>query len=181
MVIKEKYVENFKLYFFASACLCMWEYVWCIIVECVNAWQDREQYGQFGLDIISRQLVRIIKAMLQRQRPQASKHRTMQMQILSITESKRKRRHKHTWLFISFMFRWWLNNYSSVKHQMLTCNRLPAVVHSNRILLADLLYWPVKVIVLFFVNKLLLLLGVGDILSFGMRSLSVIIIIKASI
>ncbi len=60
-VIKEKYVENFKLYFFASACLCMWEYVRCIIAVCVNAWQDREQYKQFGPDIISKLLVRIIE------------------------------------------------------------------------------------------------------------------------
>lgn len=103
LVIKEKYVENFKLYFFASACIRMWEYVWCIIVECVNAWQGREQYGQFGLDIISKQLVRIIEAMLQRQRLRASKHHAMQMQILSITESEGKKAETQTHLIIHLL------------------------------------------------------------------------------
>ncbi len=124
--------------------ICMWEYVRCIIVVCVNAWHDWEQYKQFGPDIISKLLVRIIemlsdaKAMCQ----QTDTHceRNTNANIIDHSQRERNQRHKHTWLFISFNSGWWLNNYSSVRHQMLTCFRLLLLFIQDRS--SRLSYWP---------------------------------------
>lgn len=77
----------------------------CVMYNCVcvNAWQGREQYEQFGLDIISKLLVRIIEMLLMLSDAKAMSQQTdthcernTNANITDHRVGEKETRHKHT-------------------------------------------------------------------------------------